>query len=105
MSCHICGDEAIDRCYTCGQLFCADHGKVDCVRCASAIAAGDTRADRVSASRLRDDAARGKAWWRTREAEDFEPPSCHVCHGLARRVCTNCRQHYCGEHAGAADLC
>ena len=105
MSCHICGQEAIDRCYTCGQLFCGEHGRVNCIRCETGIAPADNRADRISAGRLRDEKTGRVAWWRAQEAEDFEPPSCHICQGLARRVCRNCQQHYCAEHAGPSYLC
>jgi hypothetical protein len=105
MSCHICGQEAVDRCYTCGQLFCEKHGQVNCSRCETGIAPGDNRADRVSAGRLRDEPEGRKAWWRAQPAEDYELPSCHICQGLARRVCRNCELHYCAEHAGPSQLC
>ena len=106
MSCHICGQEAVDRCFTCGKLFCAAHGEVNCNRCATGIAAGDNRADRISTTRLRDETGGVRTpWWRAQPAEEYDPPSCHVCHGLARRVCKNCELHYCAEHAGPAYLC
>jgi Family of unknown function (DUF5684) len=104
-SCHICGQEAVDRCYNCGQLFCAEHGKVNCNRCETGIAAGDNRPDRVSTTRLREGPAGRHAWWRPQQAEDQELPACHMCQGLARRVCQNCRLYYCAEHAGPSHLC
>ena len=105
MACHFCGQEAIDRCYTCGNLFCAKHGQVNCIHCETGIAAGDKRADRISAVRLRREPDGQRAWWRPQPAEDREIPSCHICQGLARRVCSNCELHYCAEHAGPAFLC
>src|SRR5438105_4680812 len=104
MSCHICGKEAVDRCYTCGNLFCIEHGYINCTRCETGIAPGDTRPDRISASRLREEPGR-HAWWRPQRAEDYDPPSCYRCEGLSRTVCRNCERHYCPEHAGPSGLC
>jgi hypothetical protein len=103
MSCYICGQEAVERCYTCGKLFCAQHGQVNCTRCETAIAPGNAREDRVSRSRLAP--ARSPAWWRPQQAEDFDPPACHACQGLARQRCSNCDRMYCAEHAGPNRLC
>jgi len=104
MQCHICGEEAIERCYTCGKLFCVKHGHVNCTRCETAIAPGDKRADRISVTRLREQDGRS-AWWRPQQAEDVELPSCQTCHGLARTRCKNCEEYYCAEHAGPSGLC
>ncbi len=103
MHCHICHQEAVGRCYTCGGLFCEEHGRVDCTRCATAIAAGDPRPDRISAVPMKS--AYRPGWWRPQPAEDFEPPACYECQGLARRVCRNCGCYYCPDHAGPANLC
>jgi hypothetical protein len=98
MACHICGLEAVGRCYSCGELFCAAHGDENCMRCTSAIHAGDPRQDRISAVKLRAGAKPG--WWRPLPAEEYKPPACYQCQGLARRVCPNCQHYYCAEHAG-----
>ncbi|MFO0965697.1 MAG: hypothetical protein U0793_08950 [Gemmataceae bacterium] len=103
MHCHICGGEAVGRCYTCGELFCVRHGSEDCLRCETAIAPGDRRGDRVSVKPM--PAKQRYGWWRPIPAEDFEPPACHVCHGLARQTCRNCHELYCAEHAGYPGLC
>ncbi len=112
MLCHLCQQEAVGRCYTCGQLFCAAHGSRNCTTCDTAIAPGDRRPDRISAAPtpplqegVKGTASRGGAWWRPLPAEDFEPPACYQCKGLARRTCRNCGQLYCGEHAGQDGLC
>lgn len=102
--CHFCQQEAVGRCYTCGQLFCAEHGSRNCTFCETAIAPGDRRADRISAVPLEKKGHRG-AWWRPLPAEDFEPPACYECKGLARRTCRHCGRLYCGEHAGQQGLC
>jgi hypothetical protein len=103
MHCHLCQREAIDRCYTCGELFCVLHGNVNCVRCATGIVAGDKRADRVSAVRLTQPGRPG--WWRPQEAEDYDPPACQECQGLAPYLCSNCGNRYCRDHAGKKGLC
>jgi hypothetical protein len=104
LTCHICEAEAVSRCYSCGQLVCAEHGKTDtCGRCTTAIASGDPRADRFSASPMKSNAKSG--WWRPQEAEVYVPPACYVCQGLTRATCRNCDNKYCREHAGPNGLC
>jgi hypothetical protein len=102
--CYICDAEAVSRCYTCGQLICAQHGDDDCHRCNTGVAAGDPRSTHISTHALRpNDANRG--WWRPQLAEEYEPPACYECKGLARAVCRNCESHYCRDHAGPGALC
>jgi hypothetical protein len=108
--CHICQAEAIGRCYACGELFCESHGRINCSRCATAIAAGDARTDRITESLPAGGASQGgkpvrPGWWRPQPAEDYEPPACQECQGLARYQCINCGNRYCREHAGSSGLC
>lgn len=103
MNCHICGDEAVGRCFACGNLFCHRHGTEDCERCETAIAPGDRRGDRISQRPLPPRARFG--WWRPIPAEDFEPPGCYLCQGLTRQTCRNCQQRFCPEHAGYPGMC
>ena len=104
MSCHICQAEAVSRCYTCGELVCAEHGKDDtCPRCSTGFAVGDPRADRISVEPMPQLDKQG--WWRPQEAEASVPPACYQCKGLARAVCRNCHANYCSEHAGRKGLC
>lgn len=103
MHCHICQREAVDRCYNCGELFCEAHGNINCSRCETGIVAGDSRADRISTSRLAKSTRRN--WWRPLEAEDYEPSACHECQGLAPYQCAHCGSRYCREHAGKNGLC
>ena len=104
MKCHLCDQEAVDRCYQCGQLFCPEHGGVNCSACSSGIAEGDPRQDRVSARRLAN-AGRGYAWWRPVTAEEFVPPACYQCGGLTRSRCVGCGRRYCANHAGTGGRC
>ena len=102
--CYLCDAEAVSRCYTCGQLICAEHGGENCHRCNTGFVAGDPRPEHVSTVPLRQaDAKHG--WWRPQPAEEYEPPACYACKGLARAVCQNCQSHFCREHAGPGALC
>ncbi len=103
MKCSLCEREAVDRCFACGQLFCEDHGKKNCVLCQNSIVEGDPSPRRVSASRQQStDAA---AWWRPQQAEEYAPPACHICRGLTRAKCTECGRYYCADHAGRNFQC
>jgi hypothetical protein len=102
--CYICNDEAVSRCYTCGQLICARHGGENCHRCNTGVVAGDPRPQHVSENLLGRAEAK-HAWWRPQEADDFEPPACYACKALARAVCRNCGERYCRDHAGPPGMC
>jgi hypothetical protein len=104
MKCHLCDHDAVDRCYQCGQLFCEDHGKVNCAACSSGIAEGDPRHDRISVKRMGAPGS-GYAWWRPVAAEEYVPPACYQCGGLARTKCVGCGRRYCATHAGSGGRC
>ncbi len=76
----------------------------NCHRCDTAVIPGNPRSRQISVQPLRSKAA-NHGWWRPQQAEEFEPPACYECKGLARAVCRNCRNHYCREHAGTGALC
>ncbi len=83
---------------------CAEHGRDNCQRCDTAVVAGDPRPVSISAEPLgRKDAPH--AWWRPQPAEEYEPPACYACGGLARAICRNCRSHYCRDHSGRSAMC
>ena len=105
MPCHICQAEAVTRCYTCGELVCAEHGKsANCPACSTGIAAGDPRTTHIVEEPRRYPEP-AHAWWRPKVAEEYQPPSCYECNALSRAVCRNCQSNYCQEHAGVNGLC
>ena len=104
MTCHVCGEEAVARCYNCGQLMCDKHGRENCIRCDAGIAAGDPRGDRFSPVAVAP-AAQKPGWWRPQAAEGYTPPACYGCGGLCRATCRECGSRYCRDHAGPNGLC
>src|SRR5438874_12453087 len=103
MTCHVCRAEAVGRCYHCGRLYSATHDvKGYCTTCTSAVHV--PLEDKVTTGPAPGSRS-GRAWWRPKVEEDPGPPSCYRCDGLAHRVCRNCENLYCPEHAGPADLC
>jgi hypothetical protein len=115
MQCELCQHEAVTACEVCGTGFCADHISPFCFRCATAIKAA--RQDRGSSSTAivsgdREPRFSGKGYLQedvparpTVHVEDAGPPACYRCGGLARRLCQNCHNLFCPEHAGGSELC
>src|SRR5688572_20657133 len=104
MSCQFCQAVAVTRCNSCGTLVCEEHGKNDiCPGCSTGIVAGGPQALAVSKKPLPPGANAG--WWRPQQAEEYTPPACYECQGLARGKCRNCLSSYCSEHAGSNGLC
>jgi hypothetical protein len=105
MLCHICQAEAVTRCYTCGELVCAAHGKnANCPNCNTGFAAGDPRTSHIADEPIANQELQHK-WWRPQAAEAYQPPACYECKGLSRGICRNCQARYCQEHAGVNGLC
>lgn len=103
MSCHLCDKEAIDRCFTCGRLFCAEHGTKNCTACQGAYQEGDPSGERISVIPTRS--GKDNPWWRPQQADEFAPPACYECQSLTRAVCVACGRNYCKEHAGRNSTC
>jgi hypothetical protein len=101
MKCHFCDQEAVERCYQCGLLFCDKHGNANCVACDGGIAEGDPRRDRVSVKPMSPE-TRGLAWWRPISADEYVPPACYQCGGLTRSKCTSCGRQFCANHGSAS---
>ena len=103
MHCHLCQREAVDRCYTCGELFCEEHGNVNCVRCTTGIIAGDNRADRITSNFAREAFTAGVvAAARSRGLHAARLPRVPGASPLCVRQLWPA---YCREHAGKDGLC
>jgi hypothetical protein len=115
MQCELCQDEAVGSCRACGAAFCAGHAPAFCFRCAAAVRAaphgkGNLNTAVVSGDKNPRPAGKGYLQCTTTgrptvHLEDAGPPACHRCGALARRVCRNCQNLYCQDHAGGADVC
>lgn len=103
MICSFCSAEASRKCVGCGAAMCQAHGGEYCPTCASAVY-----------SRQADPTVgHGKGYlqvpvtprMKTIYIDDDGPPSCYRCEGLAKKICQNCHQLYCLEHAGSPEWC
>jgi hypothetical protein len=101
MICHFCNQETTRKCESCGLAICATHGERYCQVCSGAVFSKEVPG------------AEGQAYLQcppkprmeTIYIDDDGPPECYRCQGLARRVCQNCLNLYCPEHAGTKEWC
>jgi hypothetical protein len=103
MLCHFCHREAVRKCVSCGLGICPEHGERYCQVCSGAVFSKDQPSGQ----------GEGKAYLQcppkpqmeTIYIDDDGPPECYRCQALARRVCQNCHNLFCQEHAGKGDWC
>jgi hypothetical protein len=101
MICHFCNQETSRKCDSCGLAICSTHGERYCHVCSGAVFSKEVPG------------AEGKAYLQcppkprmeTIYLDDDGPPECYRCQALARRVCQNCLNLYCPEHAGTKEWC
>src|SRR5437667_3683628 len=101
MICHFCNQETAAKCVSCGLAICRDHGERYCHVCSGAVFSKEVPG------------AEGKAYLQcppkprmeTIYIDDDGPPECYRCQAMARRVCQNCHNLFCREHAGKDDWC
>jgi hypothetical protein len=103
MLCKFCTKEAAGKCVGCGAGICRDHGQEYCPECAAAVYAQD--ADPTAGYGKGYLQSPAKPRMETIYVDDDGPPSCYRCQGLARKICQNCHQLYCPEHAGKGEWC
>jgi hypothetical protein len=103
MKCSYCTNEAIGKCVGCGAPMCRDHGSEYCQHCSGAVYSRDAEPTvGLGKGYLQSPS---KPRMETIYIDDDGPPSCYRCQGLAKKICQNCHQLYCLEHAGSADWC
>ena len=101
MICHYCSQETTRKCASCGLAICPAHGDRYCHVCSEAVFS------------KKGPGSEGKAFLQcppkprmeTIYIDDDGPPECYRCQSLARRVCQNCLNLYCQQHAGTAEWC
>jgi hypothetical protein len=103
MLCKFCTREAAGKCVGCGAAICPDHGQDYCPSCAGAVYSQD--ADPTVGHGKGYLQSPAKPRMETIYIDNDGPPSCYRCQALARKICQNCHQLYCPEHAGSADWC
>jgi hypothetical protein len=103
MLCKFCTSEAVGKCVSCGAALCANHGGEYCPSCTGAVYS--RTADPTVGLGKGYLQSPAKPRMETIHIDDDGPPSCYRCQGLARKICENCHQLYCLEHAGSGAWC
>jgi hypothetical protein len=103
MICHFCNREASGKCASCGLAICAEHGDRYCQVCSEAVFSREkVTGEREDPGYLQ---CPPRPEMPTIYLDDDGPPECYQCQGLARKVCQNCHNLYCLEHAGQEGWC
>ena len=103
MICHFCTNEAAGKCASCGLGICPEHGGKYCRVCSGAVFSHETvTGERQEKGYLQ---CPPKPEMETIYIDDDGPPECYQCQGLARKICHNCHNLFCKEHAGQGDWC
>jgi hypothetical protein len=101
MICHYCNQEAAAKCVNCGLAICPAHGPRYCPVCSEAVFTTDLPGSHGQAYLQ----CEPKPRMQTIYLDDDGPPECYRCGAIARRVCQNCHNLYCREHAGTDQWC
>jgi hypothetical protein len=84
MICHVCQEQAVGQCKSCGKFYCKQHGDFYCVQCAHSVTSRPSPA-----------------------AFDIQNPGperlaigagCHACQKPAQYACRGCGRLCCVEH-------
>ena len=93
MICHVCKQQAVGQCKSCGKFYCGQHGDVYCTPCRTAIQPAEQAIERKVKSGA------------TGEPELAAPrqiagPLCYACRSSAERACSKCGVFFCPQHGG-----
>jgi hypothetical protein len=103
MICAFCTNEAVGKCVGCGAAMCRDHQQEYCASCAAGIYS--RQADPTVGHGKGYLQSPSKPRMETIYIDDDGPPECYRCQALARKICQNCHQLVCAEHAVKGDWC
>jgi hypothetical protein len=103
MLCHVCEDDAVGRCKSCGLAFCGGHGFDYCRQCVVAIT--PTKPGSPAFRTIGYLQCVGKPRMKTVYLDDDGPPACYACGGFAKHICLHCQNLYCPDHAGKSTWC
>ena len=102
MICHYCNQQAAGKCQSCGLAICPAHGERYCQVCSEAVFAPQESSHGDGKAYLQ---CPPKPEIPTIYLDDDGPPECYRCQALARKVCQNCHNLFCREHAGKNGWC
>lgn len=103
MLCHVCEEPAAGKCKSCGLAYCGGHGCDYCRTCAVAIMPTGPGSSAFRQTGFLQCVSKPRM--KTVYVDDDGPPECYECGGLARKICQNCQNLYCLEHAGKGEWC
>ena len=92
MICHVCEQQAIGQCKSCGKFYCKQHGDVYCVRCSTAV--------KPEGQPLEREVEFGVQPKPTPTPAPAPAPRCHACEAAADRACSKCGVFFCPQHGG-----
>jgi hypothetical protein len=90
MICHVCEQQAIGQCKSCGKFYCRQHGDVYCVRCGTAI----QPERQTSAGEFKFGVPPASA-----PAASVPAPCCYACLADAGQACGRCERYFCPRHS------
>jgi hypothetical protein len=98
MICHVCGEQAIGQCQSCGRFYCKHHGNIRCVACTDGIQESPNRV--VSDWDITPAEAGGEPPVGTLQSASANGATCTWCRRTATGACTVCGMFYCNDHYG-----
>ena len=93
MICHVCKQQAVGQCKSCGKFYCGQHGDVYCTPCRTAIQPAEQAIER----KVKSGATGGPELATPRQ---IAGPLCYACRSSANRACSKCGVFFCPQHGG-----
>ena len=93
MICHVCKQQAVGQCKSCGKFYCRQHGDVYCTPCSTNI-----KPEEQAIKREVEFGASGEPKLAT--SQQIAGPRCYACQCSANRACSKCGVFFCPQHGG-----